>query len=41
MSVLRVRGPALPDGEPLDLYSDGDRWTMEPVAGRNSSPRAG
>jgi imidazolonepropionase-like amidohydrolase len=33
MSVLRVRGPALPDGELLDLYADGDRWTAEPVAG--------
>jgi imidazolonepropionase-like amidohydrolase len=33
MPVLRVRGPALPDGEPLDLYADGDRWTAEPVAG--------
>lgn len=32
MSVLRVRGPALPDGEPVDLYADGDRWTTEPVA---------
>ena len=33
MSVLRVRGRALPDGEPLDLYADGDRWTTDPVAG--------
>src|SRR5262252_2904191 len=33
MSVLRVRGPALPDGELLDLYADGDRWTAEPVTG--------
>ena len=33
MSVLRVRGFALPDGEPVDLYADGDRWTTEPVAG--------
>jgi imidazolonepropionase-like amidohydrolase len=32
MSVLRVRGRALPDGEPVDLYADGDRWTQEPVA---------
>lgn len=32
MSILRVRGPALPDGEPIDLYADGDRWTTEPVA---------
>jgi imidazolonepropionase-like amidohydrolase len=33
VSVLRVRGPALPDGEPVDLYADGDRWTTDPVAG--------
>ena len=33
MSVLRVRGPALPGGELVDLYADGDRWTTEPVAG--------
>jgi imidazolonepropionase-like amidohydrolase len=33
VSVLRVRGPALPGGEPVDLYADGDRWTAEPVAG--------
>ena len=33
MSVLRVRGRALPDGESADLYADGDRWTTEPVAG--------
>jgi imidazolonepropionase-like amidohydrolase len=33
VSVLRVRGRALPDSEPLDLYADGDRWTTEPVAG--------
>ena len=33
MSVLRVRGRALPDGEPVDLYADGDRWTIEPAAG--------
>ena len=33
MGVLRVRGPALPGGELLDLYADGDRWTTEPVAG--------
>lgn len=33
MSVLRVRGRALPGGEPVDLYADGDRWTTEPVAG--------
>jgi imidazolonepropionase-like amidohydrolase len=33
MSVLRVRGHALPDGEPVDLYADGDRWTDDPVPG--------
>ena len=33
MSVPRVRGFALPDGEPVDLYADGDRWTDDPVAG--------
>jgi hypothetical protein len=33
VSVLRVRGRALPDGEPVDLYADGDRWTTDPVAG--------
>ncbi len=32
MSVLRVRGFRLPDGEPADLFADGDRWTDEPVA---------
>ncbi|GAA4439899.1 hypothetical protein GCM10023148_47000 [Actinokineospora soli] len=29
--TLRVRGYALPDGEPIDLYADGDRWTTDPV----------
>jgi imidazolonepropionase-like amidohydrolase len=24
---------ALPDGDPVDLYADGDRWTDDPVAG--------
>ncbi len=33
MSVLRIRGFALPDGEPVDLYADGDRWTDDPVPG--------
>jgi len=32
MSVLRVRGHALPTGEFLDLYADGDAWTTDPVA---------
>jgi imidazolonepropionase-like amidohydrolase len=31
VSVLRVRGRALPDGEPVDLYADGDQWTTDPV----------
>jgi len=33
MTVLRVRGYALPDGEAVDLYADGDRWTDDPVPG--------
>lgn len=33
MAVSRVRGFALPEGEPVDLYADGDRWTTDPVAG--------
>ncbi len=33
MGPLRVRGIALPDAEPVDLYADGDRWTTDPVAG--------
>jgi imidazolonepropionase-like amidohydrolase len=33
VAVLRVRGFALPGGEPVDLYADGDRWTSDPVAG--------
>lgn len=33
MTVLRVRGVALPGEEPVDLYTDGDRWTTDPVAG--------
>jgi imidazolonepropionase-like amidohydrolase len=33
VSVLHVRGRALPDGETVDLYADGDRWTTDPVAG--------
>jgi imidazolonepropionase-like amidohydrolase len=33
VSVLRIRGRALPDGEPVDLYADGDRWTADPVPG--------
>jgi hypothetical protein len=33
VTVLRIRGHGLPEGEPLDLYADGDRWTDDPVAG--------
>jgi imidazolonepropionase-like amidohydrolase len=33
MSVLRVRGYALPHGESVDLYADGDQWTTDQVAG--------
>jgi len=33
MAVLRIRGFGLPDGEAIDLYADGDRWTEDPVAG--------
>ena len=33
MTVLRVRGRALPDGEFVGLYADGDRWTTDPVRG--------
>ncbi|MER5705786.1 amidohydrolase family protein [Micromonospora sp. NPDC002296] len=33
MAVLRVHGFALPEGEPVDLYADGDRWTSDPVSG--------
>ncbi|SRR6266511_1865464 len=32
MTVVLLRGFALPEGEPVDLYADGDRWTTEPVA---------
>jgi imidazolonepropionase-like amidohydrolase len=31
--VIRVRGIALPHGDFVDLYADGDRWTTDPVAG--------
>jgi imidazolonepropionase-like amidohydrolase len=33
MGVLRVRGYALPTGEHIDLYADGESWTTDPVAG--------
>jgi imidazolonepropionase-like amidohydrolase len=32
-TVIRVRGYALPEGDPIDLYADGDRWTTDPVRG--------
>ena len=31
--IIRIRGYALPQGEYVDLYADGDRWTTDPVAG--------
>ncbi|GAB3903135.1 amidohydrolase family protein [Kibdelosporangium lantanae] len=31
--VVRIRGRALPTGEYVDLYADGDRWTTDPVPG--------
>ena len=31
MPAVRVRGRALPDGEFVDLCSDGDRWTTDPA----------
>jgi hypothetical protein len=33
VTVLRIRGIGLPDGEPIDPHADGDRWTTSPVAG--------
>ena len=33
MVILRIRGYALPDGDEVDLYTDGDRWTTDPVVG--------
>jgi imidazolonepropionase-like amidohydrolase len=33
MTALRIKGFGLPDGEPVDLYADGDQWTDDPVAG--------
>ncbi|HEX5403684.1 MAG TPA: hypothetical protein VFX16_15440 [Pseudonocardiaceae bacterium] len=29
--VVRIRGYALPHGEYMALYADGDRWTLDPV----------
>src|SRR6478672_3412582 len=31
MGVIRIRGRALPSGDVVDLYADGDRWTDDPV----------
>jgi imidazolonepropionase-like amidohydrolase len=33
VTVLRIRGVALPGGDPVDLFADGDRWTDDPVPG--------
>jgi imidazolonepropionase-like amidohydrolase len=33
VTVLRIKGYALPEGETVDLYADGDRWTTDPVPG--------
>ena len=33
MPVLRIRGCALPGGDRVDLFADGDRWTNDPVPG--------
>lgn len=33
VTVVRIRGYALPEGSPVDLYADGDRWTTDPVPG--------
>jgi imidazolonepropionase-like amidohydrolase len=33
VTVLRIQGYALPEGESVDLYADGDRWTTDPVPG--------
>jgi hypothetical protein len=33
VTVVRIRGQALPTGEYVDLYADGDRWTTDPVPG--------
>jgi hypothetical protein len=33
VTVLRIRGVALPGGDPVDLFTDVDRWTDDPVPG--------
>lgn len=30
--MIRIRGRALPDGEPIELCADGDRWRADPPA---------
>ena len=32
MSALKIRGFALPDGDAVELYADGDMWTTDPIA---------
>ena len=34
--MIGVRGVALPGGEPIELYADGDRWTTEHTDGAGS-----
>ena len=31
--MIRIRGNALPSGEVVDLYADGDQWTTDPAPG--------
>jgi len=33
VGVIRIRGRRLPDGDVVDLYADGDRWTDDAVPG--------
>jgi imidazolonepropionase-like amidohydrolase len=33
VGVVRIRGRALPGGDVVDLFADGDRWTDDPVRG--------
>ena len=32
MAALKIRGVALPDGNSVELYADGDMWTTDPIA---------
>lgn len=41
MSVLRVRGPALPDSETVDLYADATGGPSSPLPWPSWSPKAG